>query len=176
MTGGLLLWICVAGIGLLVLLSARPVGRPRLSLHRRLIQLRPDRPEGEPQPRLFGSPGLDSLLVPGLRSMGGAFLRVEAWGKRGTRSEVQNHRKLAIAVALVHSPGELILRRPLPHGGIEGSDAVTCLIEQNPSSLVVGIEHLVSGDHRGRVLAPSSTRPSGSWSERAFPCSWGRQR
>jgi hypothetical protein len=48
MTGGLLLWICVAGIGLLVLLSARPVGRPRLSLHRRLIQLRPDRPEGEP--------------------------------------------------------------------------------------------------------------------------------
>jgi hypothetical protein len=72
MTGGLLLWICVAGIGLLVLLSARPVGRPRLSLHRRLIQLRPDRPEGEPQPRLFGSPGLDSLLVPGLRSMGGA--------------------------------------------------------------------------------------------------------
>jgi hypothetical protein len=51
----------------------------------------------------------------------------------------------------VHSPDELILRRALPHGGIEGRDVVTCLIEQNPSSLVVGIGHLVSGDHRGRV-------------------------
>jgi tight adherence protein C len=79
MTGGLLLWMCVAGIGLLILLSAQPVGRPRPSLGRRLSQLRPDRPEVEPQPQLFSTPGLDSLLVPGLRWIGGAFLRVGAW-------------------------------------------------------------------------------------------------
>jgi tight adherence protein C len=79
MTGGLVLWICVAGIGLLMLLSAQPVGRSRQSLHRRLIQLRPDRPEVEPEPRLFSTPGLDSLLVPGLRAMGEAFLRLGAW-------------------------------------------------------------------------------------------------
>lgn len=79
MTGGLLLWLTVAGIGLLVLLSAQPLGRPRPSLHRRLTQLRPDRPESERQPRLFGTPGLDSLLVPALRSMGEAFIRAGAW-------------------------------------------------------------------------------------------------
>jgi hypothetical protein len=122
---------------------------------------------------LFGSPGLDSLLVPGLRSMGGAFLRVGAWGKRGTRSDVQNHR---IAVALVHSPNELILRRPLPHDGIEGSDAVTCLIEQNPSSLVVGIGHLVSGDHRGRVHCPELDATVRVLVGEGSPVQLGRQR
>jgi tight adherence protein C len=79
MTGPLLLWICVAGSGLLVLLSAQPIGRPRPSLQRRLTYLRPDRPEVESEPRLFSTPGLDSLLLPALKAIGEAFLRIGAW-------------------------------------------------------------------------------------------------
>lgn len=72
----LLLWITVAGVGLLLLLTAQPLGRPRPSLARRLAELRPERPERAPEPRVFGLQGLDSLLLPGLRTVGEAFLRV----------------------------------------------------------------------------------------------------
>lgn len=78
MSSALLLWLGVAGVGLLLLLSAQPVGRPRPSLARRLQLLRPDRIESKPQPQLFSTPGLDPLLVPGLRALGAAFLRVGA--------------------------------------------------------------------------------------------------
>ena len=76
MNGNLLLWVSVAGIGLLLLLSAQPMGRPRPSLARRLQSLRPDRPHPEPLPQVFGLPGLDSLLLPALAALGGSFLRL----------------------------------------------------------------------------------------------------
>ena len=78
MSGGLFLWMCVAGTGLLILLSAQPMGRPRASLQDKLAQLRPDRPQAEPGVQLFSMPGLDSLLLPGLRATGDAFLRAAA--------------------------------------------------------------------------------------------------
>lgn len=76
MSSALLPWITVAGVGLLLLLTAQPLGRPRPSLARRLAELRPERPERAPEPRVFGLQGLDSLLLPGLRTVGEAFLRV----------------------------------------------------------------------------------------------------
>lgn len=78
MSGSVLLWLCVAGLGLLILLSAQPVGRPRPSLARRLDWLRPERPTNEPSPQVFGLPGLDALLLPGLSAIGAAFLKVAA--------------------------------------------------------------------------------------------------
>ncbi|MCA1706080.1 MAG: type II secretion system F family protein [Actinobacteria bacterium] len=78
MSGSGLLWLCVAGLGLLILLSAQPVGRPRPSLARRLDSLRPDRPEREQSPQVFGLPGLDALLLPGLSALGDVFLKVAA--------------------------------------------------------------------------------------------------
>jgi tight adherence protein C len=76
MTGALLLWMTVAGVGLLLLLTAQPLGRPRPSLARRLARLRPERAEQVPEPRVFGLQGLDSVLLPGLRAVGETFLRV----------------------------------------------------------------------------------------------------
>lgn len=76
MSGALLLWVTVAGAGLLLLLTAQPLGRPRPSLARRLAGLRPERPEQIPEPKVFGLQGLDSLLLPGLRTLGETFLRV----------------------------------------------------------------------------------------------------
>lgn len=78
MTGSLVLWLVVAGVGLLILLSAQPIGRPRPSIARRLAALRPDAPRQEPGPRLFGLEGLDPLLVPALQRMGSAFLAIGA--------------------------------------------------------------------------------------------------
>jgi tight adherence protein C len=75
-SAGLVLWLSVAGIGLLLVLSAQPIGRPRPSLARRLQSLRPDRPDRETPPRVFGLPGLDSLLLPGLAGLGEGFLRL----------------------------------------------------------------------------------------------------
>lgn len=78
MSAALLLWVGVAGAGLLLLLSAQPIGRPRPSLAFRLQLLHPDRTETEQQPQLFSAPGLDALLVPSLGALGGAFLRAGA--------------------------------------------------------------------------------------------------
>ena len=75
MNGNLLVWVSVAGIGLLLLLSAQPIGRPRPSLARRLQCLRPDRPQQEPRPQVFGLAGLDALLLPALAALGESFLR-----------------------------------------------------------------------------------------------------
>jgi tight adherence protein C len=74
-TGALLLWLCVAGLGLLLVLSAQPIGRPRPSLARRLQALRPDRAQSDAPPRVFGLPGLDALLLPALRRLGDTALR-----------------------------------------------------------------------------------------------------
>jgi tight adherence protein C len=74
----LVLWVAVAGVGLLLLLSAQPIGRPRPSLARRLQTLRPDRARPQPSPQVFAVPGLDSLLLPGLAALGGSFLRLAA--------------------------------------------------------------------------------------------------
>lgn len=78
MNGNLILWLSVAGAGILLLLSAQPIGRPRPSLARRLQSLRPDRPERETMPQVFGLAGLDPLLLPGLRAVGGTFLKFAA--------------------------------------------------------------------------------------------------
>jgi tight adherence protein C len=76
MIGSVVLWLVVAGVGLLLLLSAQPIGRPRPSIARRLAALRPDQPRQEPIPRLFGFEGLDPLLVPALKTIGGWFLTI----------------------------------------------------------------------------------------------------
>jgi tight adherence protein C len=78
MTGSLVLWLAVAGVGLLLLLSAQPIGRPRPSIARRLAALRPDAPRQEQVPRLFGFEGLDPTLVPALKAIGSAFLAIGA--------------------------------------------------------------------------------------------------
>jgi tight adherence protein C len=73
-----ILWPLVAGIGLLLLLTAQPVGRPRPSLARRLAALQPDPNPAEPAPAVFSTPGLDAALVPPLRASGKVILRLAA--------------------------------------------------------------------------------------------------
>ena len=78
MTLALWLWLSLSGVGLLLVLSAQPLGRPRPRLARRLAALRPDREERVVSPRLFGVPGLDPILVPALSALGDAALRAGA--------------------------------------------------------------------------------------------------
>ena len=59
-------WPLVGGIGLLVLLTAQPLGRPTPSLAQRLATLRPDPQPAQPPPSSFASPTLERLLVPPL--------------------------------------------------------------------------------------------------------------
>jgi tight adherence protein C len=73
-----LLWPVVAGVGLLVLLTAQPLGRPRPTLARRLAALRPDPNPPEPAPPVFSTPGMDAALLPPLRVAGGLLLRLAA--------------------------------------------------------------------------------------------------
>jgi hypothetical protein len=67
-------WPLIAGIGLLVLLLAQPVGRPAPTLAQRLASLRPDQRLTSP-PTSFASPTLERLLVPPLRAAGRLLLR-----------------------------------------------------------------------------------------------------
>lgn len=75
MNAVVLLWVTVAATGLLILLSAQPVGRPRPSIAKRLQALRPHASVSDAQAQVFGLKGLDPVLVPALRALGGAFLR-----------------------------------------------------------------------------------------------------
>lgn len=68
-------WPLIAGIGLLVLLLAQPVGRPAPTLAQRLASLRPDQRLTSPPPTSFASPTLERLLVPPLRAAGRLLLR-----------------------------------------------------------------------------------------------------
>ena len=68
-------WPLVAGIGLLVLLVAQPLGRPAPTLAQRLASLRPDQRPASPPPTSFASPTLERLLVPPLRAAGRRLLR-----------------------------------------------------------------------------------------------------
>jgi tight adherence protein C len=68
-------WPLVAGIGLLVLLVAQPLGRPAPTLAQRLASLRPDQRPTSPPPTSFASPTLERLLVPPLRAAGRLLLR-----------------------------------------------------------------------------------------------------
>ena len=65
-------WPLVAGIGLLVLLVAQPLGRPAPTLAQRLASLRPDQRPSSPPPTSFASPTLERLLVPPLRAAAGS--------------------------------------------------------------------------------------------------------
>ena len=78
MNAALVVWVAVAGAGLLLLLSAQPIGRPKPSLARRLESLRPDRRAAQERPSVFGLPGLDAALLPALTALGDTALRLVA--------------------------------------------------------------------------------------------------
>jgi hypothetical protein len=67
-------WPLVAGVGLLVLLVAQPLGRPAPTLAQRLAALRPDQRPASPPPTSFASPTLERLLVPPLQAAGRRLL------------------------------------------------------------------------------------------------------
>jgi len=69
------LWPTIAGIGLLLLLTAQPLGRPRPSLAQRLAALRPDAAPPQRQATSFANPTLERLLSPPLRGIGRLLLR-----------------------------------------------------------------------------------------------------
>jgi tight adherence protein C len=68
-------WPLLGGIGLLLLLTAQPIGRPRPSLAKRLAALRPDTPPQEAEATAFANSTLERLLVPPLRAAGTLALR-----------------------------------------------------------------------------------------------------
>jgi tight adherence protein C len=73
-------WPLVGGIGLLLLLTGQPLGRPTPSLATRLAALRPD-PHQAPPPSSFASPTLERLLLPPLQAAGRLLLHTaEALG------------------------------------------------------------------------------------------------
>ncbi len=78
MTTAVVAWVAVASAGLLLLLSAQPVGRPKPSLARRLESLRPERRDAPERPNVFGLPGLDAALLPALTALGETALRLVA--------------------------------------------------------------------------------------------------
>jgi tight adherence protein C len=71
-----IVWPLLGGIGLLLLLTAQPLGRPRPSLAARLAALRPDIPRQEPEATAFANPTLERLLAPPLRAAGSLGLRL----------------------------------------------------------------------------------------------------
>jgi tight adherence protein C len=70
------LWPLLAGVGLLLLLTAQPIGRPRPSLAARLAALQPNTPPQEREASAFASPTLERLLAPPLRAAGTVGLRL----------------------------------------------------------------------------------------------------
>jgi tight adherence protein C len=70
------LWPLLGGIGLLLLLTAQPIGRPRPSLAARLAALRPDAPTEMQEATAFASPTLERLLAPPLHAAGTVGLRL----------------------------------------------------------------------------------------------------
>jgi tight adherence protein C len=72
-----LAWPLFGGIGLLLLLTGQPLGRPTPSLAARLAALRPDLQEAPP-PSSYASPALERLLVPPLQAAGRLLLHTAA--------------------------------------------------------------------------------------------------
>jgi hypothetical protein len=70
------LWPVLGGVGLLLLLTAQPIGRPRPSLASRLAALHPDGPPQVREATSFANPTLERLLVPPLRAAGAVGLRL----------------------------------------------------------------------------------------------------
>lgn len=64
----------MAGLGLLLVLTAQPLGRPRPSLAERLDRLRPTSDIPAESPRVFALSGLDRVLLPTLHAVGGRVL------------------------------------------------------------------------------------------------------
>jgi len=75
-TFAVVVWPLLGGVGLLLLLTAQPIGRPRPSLAARLAALRPDAPPDVPEATSFANPTLERLLVPPLRAAGSVGLRL----------------------------------------------------------------------------------------------------
>jgi hypothetical protein len=71
-------WPLVGGIGLLLLLTSQPLGRPVPSLAKRLAALHPKPQEPERPPTSFASPSLERLLVPPLHAGGRLLLHATA--------------------------------------------------------------------------------------------------
>jgi tight adherence protein C len=70
-------WPLLAGVGLLVLLTSQPLGRPSPSLAQRLAALHPDPHQPQrPPTSSFASPTLERLLVPPLQATGRLLLHV----------------------------------------------------------------------------------------------------
>jgi tight adherence protein C len=70
-------WPLLGGIGLLLLLTSQPLGRPTSSLAARLAALRPD-PHPTTPPTSYASPTLERLLVPPLQAAGRLLLQSAA--------------------------------------------------------------------------------------------------
>jgi tight adherence protein C len=68
-------WPLLGGIGLLLLLTSQPLGRPTPSLAHRLAALRPDPHQPQRPPTAYASPTLERLLVPPLAAAGRLLLQ-----------------------------------------------------------------------------------------------------
>jgi tight adherence protein C len=71
-------WPLAGGIGLLLLLTGQPLGRPVPSLAKRLAALHPNPQESGRLPTSFASPTLERLLVPPLQAAGWLLLHTSA--------------------------------------------------------------------------------------------------
>jgi tight adherence protein C len=91
-------WPLVAGIGLLVLLLAQPVGRPAPTLAQRLANLHPTQRPAAPPSTSFASPTLERLLVPPLSAAGRRLLQAAELAGAPTG-------RLARRLALAGEPG-----------------------------------------------------------------------
>jgi tight adherence protein C len=69
-------WPLLGGIGLLLLLTSQPLGRPSPSLATRLAALRPDPDQPQPRATAYASPTLERLLVPPLAAAGRLLLHI----------------------------------------------------------------------------------------------------
>jgi tight adherence protein C len=76
--GAVIGWPLVAGIGLLLLLTAQPLGRPVASLAKRLAALHPNTAQPARPPTSFASSTLERLLVPPLQAGGQLLLGAAA--------------------------------------------------------------------------------------------------
>jgi tight adherence protein C len=69
-------WPLLAGVGLLLLLTSQPLGRPTPNLASRLAALRPDPHPPQPPATAYASATLERLLVPPLEAAGRLLLHI----------------------------------------------------------------------------------------------------
>ena len=138
-------WPLIAGIGLLVLLLAQPVGRPAPTLAQRLASLRPDQRPSSPAPTSFASPTLERLLVPPLRAAGGLLLRAaEAASQSGDfRRAVSLAREAVDTIDATVEPA----RAAHAHGRL-------CQFLIDVSPMRTGLEEILGVCGRAVELAP----------------------